>query len=51
MARSDDDAIVAIVAIGALLAALWLGSKKKCPYCQTENDKATTNCRNCGANI
>lgn len=40
-----------IVAIGALLAALWFGSKKRCPNCGEENDRLATNCKRCGAKI
>ena len=51
MARGDGNALVAIVAIGALLAAIWLGSKKRCHICGTENDRTATNCGKCGWKI
>ncbi len=48
---NNDEGVAAIIAIGALLAALWLGSKKKCPFCQAENDRLATTCKNCGGRI
>ena len=51
MAKSDGDAVGALIAIGALLAVIWLGSGKKCPMCGEGNDKLASNCKKCGCKI
>lgn len=51
MAKNNDDAKITIIALGALLAAIWLGSKKRCPHCGEENDRLAANCRQCGQRI
>ncbi len=51
MAKNDGSAVGLIIAIGAILGAIWLGSKKKCPYCQGENDRLATICEHCGRRI
>lgn len=51
MAKGDDEALGALIAIGALLAAIWLGSKKKCSFCGEDNDRLASNCKRCGGKI
>ena len=52
MTKNDEEnATAVIIAIGAILGAIWLGSKKRCPYCQEENERLATNCKRCGGII
>lgn len=48
MGKEEGSVIGLIAAIGLLLAAVWLGSKKRCRKCGEENDGNATCCKKCG---
>ena len=51
MADDRGGAIAVIIALGLILGAIWLGSKKKCPRCGKENDGIATECKYCRAKL